>query len=297
MGMPIKVANLSMQHSGNVYVQYAVLQENSYPAHTHDFDELVIIVGGSGEHFINNDSYPIQAGDIFVLKGEDAHGFKNIQNLALFNISYRRSFIMDLNSDIRMLAGFHALFLLEPLYRKSDTFKSRLHLSYQQMLGIQTILSQLKEETERCDDGSNTMIESLFLQLSVTLSRLYTSSHTHIKRTALQIADAVSYMERNYAEKINLQQLADMTHLSISHFSKIFRQVYHLSPMDYLQQIRLEKARHLLCESEFRVSEIAIACGFDNSNYFSRVFKMKHGLSPTKWCVHNNISNLQKQYE
>lgn len=161
--MDTKIASLSMAHPGNIYVQYAVLQENTYPAHTHDFDELVIIIGGKGEHFVNGDTYPIQAGDVFVLKGENAHSFKHIENLAL---------------------------------------------------------------------------------------------------------------------------------LSISHFSKIFRQVYHLSPMDYLQQIRLEKARHLLCKSELSVAEIAIACGFDNSNYFSRLFKKKHGVPPTKWELHNNTGSL-----
>ena len=106
------MVNLTLPNEGNIYVQYAVLHEPTYPAHSHDFDELVIIVGGKGEHFVNNDTYPIQAGDVFVLKGEDAHGFKHIQNLALYNIRYRRSFIINQHLDIRQLAGFHALFLL-----------------------------------------------------------------------------------------------------------------------------------------------------------------------------------------
>ena len=283
---------LSFIHSRDIYVQYAVLEESSYPAHSHDFDELVIIVGGKGEHFVNNDSYSIQAGDVFVLKGEDAHGFKNIQNLALYNISYKREIIMNFHSDIRKLAGYHALFLLEPLYRKSDTFKSRLHLSYQEMLGIQAVLAQLKEESDHSKDGSDTMIKCLFFQLSVMLSRLYAKRHDPVKQTAIRIADAVSYMERNYADKIQLQQLAKMTHLSVSHFSKIFRQVYHLSPIDYLQQIRLEKACHLLSTSTFSIAEIAIACGFEDSNYFSRIFKKRFGVSPTKWKQHENAVRL-----
>lgn len=278
-----KLRTQTLQHKGGICVQYARIEETSYPAHTHNFYELVIITGGKGEHFVNQDRYSVQAGDIFVLKGEDAHGFRDLQNLTLYNICYQQEKIHSFHSDIRQLAGYHALFLLEPLYRKSDTFKSRLHLTYQEMLGIQTVLTQLKEEFDFGEEGTNTMIEGLFCQLCVMLSRLYTGKCEPVKQTAVRIATAVSYMERHYTENIHLQQLADMTHLSVSQFSKIFRQVYHLSPMDYLQQLRLEKACRVLRESSMSITEVALLCGFTDSNYFSRIFKKRMGKSPLKW--------------
>lgn len=69
-----------------------------------------------------------------------------------------------------------------------------------------------------------------------------------MNRTVLRIADAISHIERNYTDKIQLQQLAEMTHFSVNQFRKIFRQIYQQSPINYLQQLELEKASSLLSE-------------------------------------------------
>ena len=60
-----------------------------YPLHTHDFSELVIILGGQGTHITKHSRFELFAGDIFVINGETAHGYENPKNLHLVNIMYR----------------------------------------------------------------------------------------------------------------------------------------------------------------------------------------------------------------
>jgi len=66
-----------------------------YPLHTHDFSELVIILGGQGTHITKHSRFELFAGDIFVINGETAHGYENPKNLHLVNIMYRPELLTD----------------------------------------------------------------------------------------------------------------------------------------------------------------------------------------------------------
>lgn len=88
----------------------------------------------------------------------------------------------------------------------------------------------------------------------------------------------LNFLDDHFSEILTLDTLATSLNLSKEQFSRFFRQSFRQSPMQYLTQFRLQKACHLLINSDWSVEEIAQATGFDNGNYFSRVFK-KHLLT------------------
>jgi AraC family L-rhamnose operon transcriptional activator RhaR/AraC family L-rhamnose operon regulatory protein RhaS len=87
-------------------------------------------------------------------------------------------------------------------------------------------------------------------------------------------------MELHYAEKLSLRDLARHAHLSPNHFIRMFRQYYGMTPARYVNDLRIDRARELLRGTERSVTDIALSCGFGDSNYFARAFRKVEGLTP-----------------
>lgn len=69
----------------NIYAQRVVLN-GEFVQHSHDFDEIVLILSGTGEHLVGQRVYSLKRGDVFVIKGETRHGFRGAENLELVNV-------------------------------------------------------------------------------------------------------------------------------------------------------------------------------------------------------------------
>ena len=83
--------------------------------------------------------------------------------------------------------------------------------------------------------------------------------------------------------EVKLSFLAEMLSVSQEHLSRVFKQETGIGFKDYLMQFRLKKAEEMLRHETGRaVSEVAYACGFNDGNYFSYIFKKAYGVSPTQ---------------
>ncbi|HCA30248.1 MAG TPA: hypothetical protein DER33_10320 [Syntrophomonas sp.] len=91
------------------------------------------------------------------------------------------------------------------------------------------------------------------------------------------------YIKNNYTQAIDLKQLADIACLSVGHFCRIFKKLTGRSAIDYITQLRVEKAALLLRQGEYNIKEIAFATGFNDSNYFTRVFKKYKNTAPSEF--------------
>lgn len=98
-----------------------------------------------------------------------------------------------------------------------------------------------------------------------------------------RLSRSMDVLRAGFCEVISLDQLAAEACLSKYHFLRLFRTAYGLSPYQYIQHLRLEKARGLLADSLLPVADIAISLGFDNSQSFSRLFYQRMGLYPTEY--------------
>ena len=98
-----------------------------------------------------------------------------------------------------------------------------------------------------------------------------------------EVEKAISYMSDHLAEKITLEDLARQTHRSSVHFSKIFKSVTSQTPVEFLQSLRLQRARLMLSCDARTISEIALECGFSTPSYFSSCFLDKYGTTPSAY--------------
>ena len=95
--------------------------------------------------------------------------------------------------------------------------------------------------------------------------------------------DTVEYISENYAQKLTLETIAEHLGMSRSYFSKKFNTEIGCSLVDYLNEIRVNKACGYLEQGYFKTYEIAYKVGFADEKYFSRVFKKLKGISPREY--------------
>lgn len=94
---------------------------------------------------------------------------------------------------------------------------------------------------------------------------------------------AKDVLHSSYMENTDLNKLSEEACLSVPQLVRQFKSVFHLTPHQYLIQIRLKKATELLKHSKFTVSEITWLCGFENTSAFCRSFKNTYGLQPISY--------------
>ncbi|NGQ94516.1 AraC family transcriptional regulator [Brevibacillus sp. SYP-B805] len=97
------------------------------------------------------------------------------------------------------------------------------------------------------------------------------------------VAQAIRYMDEHYAEPITLHSLAALLDCNARRLQRLFRAELHVGPMEYLIQVRLEKAKALLLQMDVPIAQIAEAVGYSDSYYFSRMFKKYMGISPSRF--------------
>ncbi len=96
-----------------------------------------------------------------------------------------------------------------------------------------------------------------------------------------EVDRAINYMNTHISEKITLEKIAERVNLSAGHFTKIFKSVTGDTPIEYLNKLRLQKARKMLMNDVENITEIALQCGFNSSSYFSYCFLESYNLTPS----------------
>ena len=134
-------------------------------------------------------------------------------------------------------------------------------------------------------DENHAKVMSIFYNM---LHRL--TSHTHTDNTILP---ALKFIEKNYNNPLLTNTLiADECNISEVYLRKLFSKHLKTTPKQYISDIRLQKAKHLLSEGILKINAVAENCGFSNPYHFCRVFKEKTGLTPTEYIKQNKISKI-----
>lgn len=141
---------------------------------------------------------------------------------------------------------------------------------------------RFKNEIYRCE--SATAIKILFLNLMQDISSAYES----VSNRSNYIDELLDLMEQNYHDpKLNIDGLADMVGLSVSHMQTIFKTATGHSISSHLRNLRLQQAARLLTETDLSAGEIATKTGFGNTNYFYTVFKKHYSITPNEYRIQN----------
>lgn len=262
--------------------------QEHFGLHAHEFAEIVIITAGRGVHVTGKEMYPLNSGDAFVIGGSRQHDYHSMERLCLVNILFQPDALNLGSFDLLTLPGYHALFTLEPAWRRRHQFNSRLRLSPRELSLVMTFVDKLEEELEMRANGFKFMAMASFMQIVGYLSRCYARATNSDSRALLRIGAAISHLEANYQAPIDVEHLARIAHMSTRNFTRSFQAAMGNSPIAYVLQIRINRAAALLRRNERNVTEIAFQVGFSDSNYFARQFRKLLSVTPSQYRRQNS---------
>lgn len=267
----------------NFHIEKAFVNSN-VENHTHDFCEIFFVVSGTANHTYGCREYSVSKGDVFVLKGNEQHSFTNCTDFKLFNIMFLVSDFTDYE-DCKSLAGFWVMFINEYISPSDHIY------SYQKLVGndfdyVHGTCEKMLDEYTKEYNGYVTMCKSMLMQLIVFLSREYQSNNENKANLNFRLALIILFIEQNFTDNITIDDLASKIYLSKRHFNRVFKQIYHKTPLNYIIDLRIAYSKKLLSTGCFTVTQVAHMCGFNDANYFTKVYKKTQGNTPK--CVKTN---------
>jgi AraC-like DNA-binding protein len=222
-------------------------------------------------------SYEVQEGDIiFVKKGANlTHQFFDDEFCAIFVFipdDFIKAFLKKNNA------------LLDSPQVDLSTQDAVLNVHRDELLGnyyhsIKSYLALSEKPNEQL----------MLLKFEELLLSLFSSNkHRSLTDYFISLCQNQEYhmtrvMEENFAYNLKLENYAQLCHMSLSTFKKVFKQHYGSTPAVWLQGRRLDLARHEIVTSALTIGEISLGCGFEDTSHFIRVFRQKHALTPLQY--------------
>jgi AraC-like DNA-binding protein/mannose-6-phosphate isomerase-like protein (cupin superfamily) len=246
--------------------------------HWHEQMEILYFVTGSAIIECNSIPYKVSAGDLIIINSNELHsGYNPGGNLAYFcfNIDpslFQSSFVDS--CEVKYIA---------PIERNMILFKNLVRGDVPIIECIETVI----REHDKKDIAYELVIKSCVYNLLAILIRDYTTqivTQAEYEKKLMKLErfrNVFDYIEENYTEKINMEDLYRMANLSGYYFCRLFKQITGKTANEYIINFRLNKAEHQLKNSDMNITEIALSTGFNDVNYFSRLFKKYKKITPS----------------
>lgn len=275
--MPVVINSIERHYSGSW----------SQTPSQHEYYEMVYAKKGISVFEIEGIKITVGPNDIIIIKPHKVHSLKiqegsTCEFIVLYFSFTRRDGSSDktypseipIEDFINFFTGQHTgSFLKLKVNHKND---------------IITLLNRIVAEKSGEQFGSDFLIHLLILELFVMISRvLKLEWERSIAEDSPQQKElvnlAIQFIRDHYERDINLNDICGYVFLSPSYFARIFKKEIGYSPISYLINTRIERAKELLAETEEKVSEIALSVGFSTQQRFNDAFKKITGLTPLEY--------------
>ncbi|MBP1994208.1 AraC family transcriptional regulator [Paenibacillus eucommiae] len=176
------------------------------------------------------------------------------------------------------------------LYQENNPFQVQYGFAPAYPLSLYTRIEQMHRQWQVETQLEKFHVRALFHQLIYELlQQFHNYGGGQVTRPDL-VKQAIRYMEEHYAEPLSLQELASVLQYGARQLQRQFKARLHISPMEYLIQIRMHHSQAMLLNTNAPLREISEAAGYTDSYYFSRAFKKYCGVSPIQYRRNCRIS-------
>lgn len=251
------------------------------PMHWHSEFELIYILRGRGEFICGSQKFEAGGGELLLIPPNMLHAAYPCREQELYYDALVFSpVLLGTGSNDRCTNE-----CIRPILHGnsgSNVCIRREAESYEKLKPVaEQIFSCVRDNSSRADLllKSELMRFLWILEESgdITFRKENGGGESEIVRPALE------YMAGRFREEITVEQLADIVHLSKSHFMRCFRKAVGIGAIEHLSQLRINAACEALCDTDDQIADIAFACGYSNLSNFNRQFLKKVGCSPKEY--------------
>ena len=264
----------------NPYINvYTVGYEKTKPNHSYGPVRrsgymLHYVYSGEGVFKCNNKIYKLKQGDFFFISPKSIISYTSDSKdpWAYYWFGFRGKLVENyleytsINSD-------------NPIFTNS-TSNQRIRQNMSKLIEVSLV-----------DEHNDILLNSYLLKIIYYLQQYYPKNVVNTNKISPDIifSKAASYMQHNYENTIKINDLSNLLNIDRTYLHRLFLKYSNTSPKQYLTNLRIEKAKSLLIESNLSIKTISFSVGFDDSGNFSKLFKLLTGTTPTEYRHKNRI--------
>lgn len=286
--------------------RYITILDESYPGvrlHWHEEAELTLMTKGYGHYQIDLVDYEVKKGDILFVSPLFLHsvslsesGRKKDNCRQLADLPPEVDAEPESGKMVSETYVFHLNFLggnstdvcstryLIPIMNHEIVLPCLITPDHPAYVSIRKIFNQIASLYNEEVPGYELALKSLFLQVIFLLLQY---SKKQAKTTlpeegtpADKLKNVLDYIELHYASSISVETLASVCCFSEYHFMRFFKKHMNMTCIEYINNVRLEKAVELFEQGNTSILDVSLSIGFHNLSYFHRAFKKKYGMTP-----------------
>ena len=268
----------------NVYTIF-VSDHISLPitVHTHNYYQFIYCQKGVGKIEIGDRIYSAVPGRAYLVKPMEMHGISPKDSLRLIEVK----FTVDGESFEKSLSQLPSEFEIDE------------HLSLR--LSLKDVAKEGLSQRTYSNEATNSALMLFLIRLlrmhdvkaeEMATHSIYFDTPRHKGTNAdkdVEFVQVIDYIEKHLSESITLDELASLAHFEKSYLTVRFKEIWGISPMKYVNWLRIERAKVLIATTDMSITDISREVGFGSVHYFSRYFKEKEKITPNEYRTNINI--------
>lgn len=266
--------NLKSQRLADVFRFISFYPFETYGPHKHLRLEINHVKKGNCMMHLDNESINFVEGDTMIILSNVNHVFEaGSGGTTLMQLEFLPEIFSGFDLNFPGCIDGIGLGSISPFSEENKLIKIVNNI------GIMRVVQRIVNELEGKNSYYQYLVVMYYAELLVLIYRYMSENYLPIcQNDALK--RAISFIRFNYHKDICINDVAIQADISERYLRSLFSQYLNISPLDYLNQIRINKSIELLRNTELSVKEICFQCGFQSPQYFSRIFKQQTGISP-----------------
>ncbi len=268
--------------------KYITKLKADYPVvttHWHEEAELTLISKGKCVYQIDLVEYEVEEGDILFIPPLFLHSISLGKSEGVLSETYvfHLNFLGGNSTDICSTR------YLTPMMNQEFLMPCVITTKHPAYVSLRKIIGQITSLYDEAVIGYEIALKSLFLQAIFLLLQYsektntsYTGNHSD------KLKKVLDYIELHYAEQISISQLAKLCYFSDYHFMRFFKRHMNMTCVEYINNLRLEKAVELFEQGNTEILDVSLLVGYHNLSYFHRAFKKKYNMTPLSFIKELN---------
>ncbi len=262
--------------------------------HFHNYMEIGYCYFGDGDLIIEDRNYQYKGGEVTVIPANIPH----TTNSKPGHICKWEYLFVDIERFVRNEMNLGSVYqdqVLGAINRRGTMKTVKNHPVLASI--VMSIITECREEKDYYKQSIKGYLHAFVIELIRLAEERSRANQLH-HRINEYLQDALSFVDQHYMEPLRVEDIANASGLSESHFRRVFEESMHMKPLDYVNLIRVDKACVLMSKENISMEELSFRVGYQNQSTFNRNFRRLTGYSPNQWKKKENYQEgIIKNYQ